>query len=265
MSYSQNTCFKMEKEKEDIIKVEKSKKDDRLDLIDRHKDDLDLHCSSLASQSDDNSNSIENHSRSKLFSHSGGLSPARTRTPRHNPLNQSSDNETYQGNNTVLQSSPCTQMETFISSPSTSNISSDVDSTQSSIKLEEHRRFLQKDTGLDLKEPLSLLVNSANFPPPPPPLQSIIPSTIARFQLDNRMDERHPEMDRFFSNNLSESSYDLDTSNTSSKRTNLTFSVENILAPNKFGHNGMKELENEESKEHTDDEEEQGKNLDTST
>ena len=39
------------------------------------------------------------------------------------------------------------------------------------------------------------------------------------------------------------------------------FSVENILAPNKFGHNGMKELGNEDSKEHTDDEEEQGKNI----
>ena len=152
-------------------------------------------------------------------------------------------------------------MEAFISSPSTSNISSDVDSTQSSTKLDEHRRFLPKESGLELKEPLSLLVNSVNFPPPPPPLQSIIPSSIARFQLDNRIDERHPDADRFFSNNLSESSYDLDSSNTSSKRKNLTFSVENILAPNKFGHNGMKELTNEDSKEHTDDEEEQGKDL----
>ena len=261
MNHSQSISFEMENKKEDLIKIEDSNKVDSPVLIDGHKDDVELRVSTIASPSDDNPNSIENHSRRKLFSHGGCRSPSQTRTTRHGCLNQSLDNETYQGNNTVLQSSPATQMETFISSPSTSNISSDVDSTQSSTKLDEHRRFLHKDTGLELKEPLSLLVNSANFPPPPPPLQSIIPNTIARFQLDNRMDDRHPEMDRFFSNNLSESSYDLDASNTSSKRTNLTFSVENILAPNKFGHNGIKELGNDESKEHTDDEEEQGKSF----
>ena len=251
----------MEKEKDNSVQIEESNKNDLEVSIDIDKSSVDLNRTSIVSPTDDNASSIDTQSRGKLFSQGGCLSPSRSKRQRLSSFNQSLDNDTYQGSNPVLQSSPCAQMEAFISSPSTSNISSDVDSTQSSTKLEEHRRFMHKDSGLELKEPLSLLVNSANFAPPPPPHQSIIPSTIARFQLDNRMDERHPEVDRFFSNNLSESSYDLDTSNTSSKRTNLTFSVENILAPNKFGHNGVKELGNEDSKEHTDDEEEQGKKI----
>ena len=260
MNYCKDSNYKMNKEKEECAEIEEYNKMDSIVSIDTQKKEVDQNRPTLASPQEDNPDCLEAHSRRKLFPHHSTLSPARTRTTRNGSFSHSSDTETYQGNS-ILQSSPSTQMEAFISSPSTSNISSDVDSTQSSTKLDEHRRFLPKDSGLELKEPLSLLANSANFPPPPPPLHSIIPSSIARFQLDNRIDERHPDADRFYSNNLSESSYDLDTSNTSSKRTNLTFSVENILAPNKFGHNGMKELISEDSKEHTDDEEEQGKDV----
>ena len=247
MNYTQDTKLEVKKDEEDKMTTEKSGHSNSPVPDETQRKDS----SKQVSLSQENSDVSR-----KIFSHHANqrLSPVRIRVAANGSLNQV-DNEIYSGNS-VCQPSPCTQMETFISSPSTSNISSDMDSTPSLPKTDDHRRQVLKESGIELKEPLSLLANSSIFPPPLPPLQTVTPSSIARFQLDNRVDDRYPSADRMFTNHLE--SYELDT-NTSSKRTNLTFSVENILAPNKFGHNGIKDVCNEDSKEHTDDDDEHGR------
>ena len=259
MNYTQqNTEYEMSKVNDDELTINVSSQLESPMSTDINKKDI--NSSQLSSLSENNSDGIDVFARrqDKIFSShvNHSPSPARTKSTVNSSFSQS-DSEIYTAN-LVCRSSPCTQMESFISSPSTSNISSDVDSTPSSNKPDDHRRLVSKENGLELKEPLSLLNNSVHFPPPPPPLQTVIPNTFTRFQLDNRIDGRLAITDKIYSNHSD--SYDSDI-NTSSKRANLTFSVENILAPNKFGNNGIRELANEDSKEHTDDDDEQGKTL----
>ena len=118
MNYCQDSNYKMDKEKEDCAKIEESNKMDSIVSIDTQKKDVDQNCPTLASPPEDNPDSLEAHSRRKLFPHHSTHSPARTRTTRNGSFNHSSDTETYQGSS-ILQSSPSTQMEAFISSPST--------------------------------------------------------------------------------------------------------------------------------------------------
>ena len=259
MDYRPNTEFESNKSGDDVLSITVSSQLSSALSKNTHNKDTEINASHFVSHSENTSENSDmfQRRRDKSFSpHANHHLPSSSKIKATgNGSHSQSDTEIYTGN-LACRSSPCTQMESFMSSPSTSNISSDVDSTPSSNKPDDLRKLVSKENCLELKEPLSLLTNSINFPPPPPPLQSGIPNSFARFQLDNRIDGRLNISDKFFSNHSD--SIDSDT-NTSNKRTNLTFSVENILAPNKFGHNGIRDSANEESKEHTDDDEEQGR------
>ena len=187
-------------------------------------------------------------------------SPAQIKAASNNSSHQS-DVESCAGN-VACRTPPGNEMESFMYSPSSSNVSSsDVDLASS--KIDDQRRMASKQPPMDLRESLSMLSSSVNFPPPslpPPPLPGSVHPSFAKFQLANRIDERHRSSDLVYSNH-SEAYLQSDTNTSSSnKRANITFSVENILAPNKFGQQNLRELSNVDSKDHSEeDDEEEGK------
>ena len=166
---------------------------------------------------------------------------------------------------------PLDTSSTFISSPSTSSTRSSSDSTSVSssnrsdlvVDHHHHHHHHPRKAGEVLHEEmrgeaLLIMPSSLNFPPPPPPpppLQTGL-TPFRRFRLGNCLDSASAS-ERAYANDLE--AYNLDTK-TPSTRTNITFSVENILAPNKFGNN-HRDLSNEDSKDHSDEDEEQGKQI----
>ena len=229
-----------------------------------NKEDMDGNSSPLIPMTEDSPTSVDLLPHRKIFAHhvqQHKLSGVGVKVTGSKPFTESG-NGIYNGNR-IPQS---TLNESFISSQSSdlhapSNfLPSDVDHSQSSTSPEDHLNMALKEAknGFELKQSLSILASSRNIQPSSNSLQTMIPSSIARFQIDNRIDENFTAVDRMLVNHQNEEPFETDTT-TSSKRTNLTFSVENILAPNKFGQIGIKEYDSQDSKEHTDDEEDHGR------